>query len=268
VEDGLELPYQLGCGQMGDLSELFQVQAFHKSRMQMIFGNAQPPMDLIPRGCFQGPYPVGIVGFGLMPADQMGKDEHQPLIYHGLDIALSVQRRHESLESGLQPRIGVVYRLKEFQGPFLKVEGIIQQRFFSIQVIPKDSTDKCRAEKNRLYPHFARRIDPAGILLVVIQYQEPARSQHQLPAIHTVPLLSTQNPFDGKTADVSVAKAPEGNGIENDVLPPEPAEMQPLIECRIGMVGQAGKVHGLIVYNFSSPGKYTTEGMKFEAAVD
>jgi hypothetical protein len=40
-----------------------------------------------------------------------------------------------------------------------------------------------------------------------------------------------------------VAMAPVGNRVENDIVLPEPAEMQGLVKIRTAMIGQAGKVH-------------------------
>jgi hypothetical protein len=88
-------------------------------------------------------------------------------------------------------------------------------------------------------------VDAAGVSLVVIQDKELTALYSHLAAIDLVPFFAGEDSLEGEAADMVIAIAFAAEGIEDDVVAAELAEVGLFVKSGGAMVGKRGKIHGI-----------------------
>jgi hypothetical protein len=79
-------------------------------------------------------------------------------------------------------------------------------------------------------------LDAIGIVLCIIQNKELSGVDGYLATANCIPFFASQNRLDGETADVVIAVNFRAVGVEDEVMPAEPAEVGLFVKFGGGMV--------------------------------
>lgn len=205
--------------------------------MQEVPRDAKPFEDLLFRN---SPYRIDLLqkpGIAAISTEQMAEQEEQVLIHKAAIITITIQADRKRAQPDGQSGLHRMQRLKKLRHPIAGKERVLQKSIVRSKKIMKDRRSKLLFKEHGESPGAHAGIDPARVVLIVVQDEELAGANGDGMTVDMIPFLAGENGLQRETADMIGTPRSPAKGVEDHVLLSKPVKMCRFIETRGTMVG-------------------------------